>query len=244
MDADRSGVAGAQRDVMSPTHRVLLVDDHLTFAELLTMGLDAQPDISCVGHVQQADRVVDEVLRLVPDVLLVDVHLGGDDGLALAAELHRLRADLRIIALTASLDPVDIARAAQAGVCAYLLKTGSLAEVLHAVRTARVGRLLLQPDMVLDLVALERRSGQLFGPARRGPPLTAREQQVLELLGTGLDVHAIAKRLGIRLSTCRGYVQNVLAKLDAHTQLEAVVAATSRGLLRGDQGPGARRGWD
>jgi len=63
------------------------------------------------------------------------------------------------------------------------------------------------------------------------------------LLGKGLDVNAIAKRLGIRLSTCRGSVQNVLAKLDAHTQLEAVVAASSlRRLLRRDEGAEARCG--
>ena len=179
------------------------------------MGLEAQPDISC----------------------------GGDDGLALAAELNRLHPDLRIVALTAALDPVDIARAARAGACAPLPKSGSLAEVLRALRTARVGRLLLQPGMVLDLVALNRRrSGERCPPAPRGPVLTAREQQVLELLGKGLDVNAIAKRLGIRLSTCRGSVQNVLAKLDAHTQLEAVVAATSRRLLRRDEGAEARCG--
>lgn len=212
--------------------RVLIVDDHKTFAELLAMGLDGQPDIRCVGHVQRADQAAAEVVRLEPEVVLLDIHLGDDDGLVLAAELHALRPDLRIIALTASLDSVNIARAAQAGVCAYLLKAGCLDEVLSAVRTARVGRLALQPGMILDLVALDRRTTGRAQPPPRTSLLTAREQQVLELLGEGLDVHAIARRLGIRTSTCRGYVQNLLTKLDAHTQLEAVVTATARGLLR------------
>lgn len=223
--------------------RVLLVDDHRTFAELLALGLDAQPDIRCVGHVQQADRAAEAVELLEPDVVLIDVHLGDDDGLDLAAELHRLRPELRIIALTASLDPVNVARAARAGACAYLPKAGALEDVLTAVRTAQAGRLVLQPDMVLDLVALERRSAERSGPRHSGPLLTAREQQVLELLGEGLDVNAIAKRLEIRTSTCRGYVQNLLGKLDAHTQLEAVVTATARGLLgKKDKGAEARRG--
>ena len=215
--------------------RVLIVDDHRTFAELLAMGLDAQPDICCVGHVQSAEGAAEAVEGLEPDVALVDVHLGEDDGLVLSAELHRRRPELRIIALTASVDPVNVARAAQAGVCAYLPKSGALDEVLNAVRTARVGRLLLQPDMVLDLVALEQRSGTA-APPRPAGVLTAREQQVLELLGEGMDVTAIGKRLGIRTSTCRGYVQNVLTKLDAHTQLEAVAQARVRGLLRTDAG--------
>lgn len=216
----------------APQLRVLIVDDHMTFAELLAMGLNSQSDITCVGHVQRADRAAEAVVRLAPDVALLDVHLGDDDGLALAADLHALRPELRIIALTASLDPVNVARAAQAGVCGYLPKAGSLDEVLSAVRTARTGRLVLSPGMVLDLVSLERRGTDRTGPADRPPLLTTREQQVLELLGEGLDVHTIARRLGIRTSTCRGYVQNILTKLDAHTQLEAVVTATARGLLR------------
>ena len=220
---------------------MLIVDDHLTFAELLALGLDSQPGIRCVGHVQRADQAVSEVLRLEPDIVLVDVHLGDDDGLELAAELHALLPGLRIIALTASLDPLNIARAAQAGVCAYLPKAGRLDELLSAVRTAQVGRLVLQPGMVVGLVALERRSTGRAPERPRTPVLTARQQQVLDLLGQGLDVNAIAKRLGIRTSTCRGYVQRLLNKLDAHTQLEAVVTATARGLLRPSNEPGPHR---
>lgn len=223
--------------------RVLLVDDHKTFAELLAMGLDSQTDIECVGHVQLAERAAEAVRSLEPDVVLVDVHLGDQDGLELAALLHRLRPDLRIIALTASSDPVDVARAARAGACAYLPKAGALEAVLNAVRTARAGQLQLPADMVLDLVALERRAASREEPRHRGPALTAREQQVLELLAEGLDVCAIGKRLQIRTSTCRGYVQNVLGKLDAHSQLEAVVTARSRGLLGQVSGRApARRG--
>jgi DNA-binding NarL/FixJ family response regulator len=223
--------------------RVLIVDDHRTFAELLALGLDSQPDIRCVGHVQSADDAAAAVASLVPDVVLVDVHLGEQDGLEVAAELHRSQPELRVIALTASLDPVNVARAARAGACAYLPKAGSLEDVLNAVRTARPGSLLLSPDMVLDLVALERPSADPSASRPPGTPaLTARERQVLGLLGEGLDVSAIAKRLHIRTSTCRGYVQNLLGKLGAHTQLEAVVTATACGLLRKDEQAGTPRG--
>ena len=231
MRVPASGQGPGPNGTVASDLRVLIVDDHRTFAELLAFGLDAQPDIRCVGHVQSADGAAEAVERLEPDVVLLDVRLGDDDGLALASDLHRLRPALRIVALTASIDPVDVARAASAGVCAYLLKAGALDEVLNAVRTARVGRLLLQPAMVLDLVALEQRSAQPVGRAQRACGLTAREQQVLELLGEGFDVTVIAKRLGIRTSTCRGYVQNLLTKLDAHTQLEAVAHARALGLL-------------
>ena len=224
---------------MTDRPRVYLVDDHRMFRSGVRVELGDRVEI--VGDAGDVDAAVAEILRLQPDVVLVDVHLGDDDGLVLAGELHRLRPALRIVALTASVDPVNVARAAQAGVCAYLPKAGALDEVLNAVRTARVGRLLLQPDMVLDLVALEQRSSTSEPQRRRAASLTTREQQVLELLGEGMDVNAIGKRLGIRTSTCRGYVQNVLTKLDAHTQLEAVAQARARGLLGTGEGDGSRR---
>lgn len=221
--------------------RVLIIDDHRTFAELLAMALDAQSDIICVGQAQEEGDALEQVDRLSPDVVLVDVHLGRSNGLDVAARLLVDRPDLRVIVLTASSAALDVARAAAAGACAYLVKTGGLSEVLAAIRTARSGRLRLPPTLVRELASLERRPSAHIQPNGRGPGLTPREQQVLEGLGQGLDVTAISRGLGIRPSTCRGYVQNVLAKLGAHTQLEAVVKATGLGMLRGEQTSGERR---
>lgn len=207
--------------------RVLIIDDHATFAELLALALDAQPDITCVGHVQDAARALDEVARLQPDVAVVDVHLGDADGLALATDLLQRHPDLRVLMLSASSERAHVARAASAGASAYLAKSGVLAEVLGAVRTARRGSLQLSADLVLGLVQSEPGAGRLGAPT-----LTGREQQVLELLAQGLDVSAIARRLGIRTSTCRGYVQNLLEKFDARSQLDAVVRATELGLVQ------------
>lgn len=210
---------------------MLIVDDHQTFAQSLALALDAEADVRCVGAVGDADTALEAAHRLHPDVALVDVRLGEQDGLALAQRLVDAHPLLSVVMLTASTDPADIACAAGAGACGFVRKSGQLSEVLAAVRGARPGRLLLDSSMVLDLVALERRTVGRAGAAGRGPALTARERQVLELLGAGLDVHAIARRLGLRTSTCRGYVQHLLVKLDVHTQLEAVVRAVELGLL-------------
>lgn len=224
--------------------RVLIIDDHRTFAELLGMALDAQPDITCVGQAQDEHDALEQVDRLSPDIVLVDVHLGRSDGLDVASRLLTDRPDLRVIVLTASSAALDVARAAAAGACAYLVKTGGLTEVLAAIRTARSGELRLPSTLVGELLSLERRATVRDRPSGRGPALTGREQQVLEGLGQGLDVTVIARRLGIRPSTCRGYVQNVLAKLGVHTQLEAVVKATGLGMLRGEQTRGDRQAVD
>jgi len=68
--------------------------------------------------------------------------------------------------------------------------------------------------------------------ARKVPPLTQRERDVLQMLAAGLDANVIARELGISLNTCRGYAKSLLAKLDAHSQLEAVVIAVRNGLIR------------
>ena len=235
--------AGAPVVAAAPL-RVLIIDDHRTFAELLAMALDSQPDIICVGHAQDDGDALEQVRLLSPDVVLVDVHLGDSDGLEVATRLLADRPDLRVIVLTASSAALDVARAAAVGACAYLVKSGALTEVLGAIRTARSGELRLPPKLVLDLVSLERRATARGNPGSRGPALTGREQQVLDLLGEGLGVTVISRRLGIRPSTCRGYVQNVLAKLGVHTQLEAVVKATGLGMLRGGGAPAGQPAGD
>ena len=119
--------------------RVVVVDDHRTFTDLLVIALAGLPDIACVGQAHDAataHRVVDE---LEPDLVIMDVELGPDDGIALSAQLLARHDQLRIVVLTAHASRALVARAADAGVCALLPKVGSLPNVLHALRTARRG---------------------------------------------------------------------------------------------------------
>jgi DNA-binding NarL/FixJ family response regulator len=207
--------------------KVLVVDDHRTFAELLSRALDAEPDLQCVGRASGASEAVDAVPRLMPDVVLMDVRLPDGDGISTTAELTRAFPDLKVLILTAHASETDISRAGAAGAAGFLAKDGSLSEVLDALRTARRGSLIL-PDGVLATVAAQ-------GSRERSAPewgLTPRELEVLRLLGDGRDPRAIAKELGVSLFTCRGYVKSIRAKLGVHSQLEAVVLATRSGLIR------------
>lgn len=165
------------------------------------------------------------VEALGPDLVLMDVRLGEGDGIAVTAQLTAAYPLLRVVVLTAHSDTALMQRAADAGACALLPKDGSLPDMLAALRGARRGGLVVHPALLRTLVASQ--------PARGGylPALTAREVDVLRMLAAGLDTRATAKALGISLSTCRGYVRNVLSKLGAHSQLEAVVIATNHGLV-------------
>ena len=207
--------------------RVLVVDDHRTFAELLSKALDAEFDMECVGHAQDAGEALVAVARLRPDVVLMDVHLPDRDGISTTAELVRDDPDLKVLILTAHASLADVERAAAAGASGFLAKDGSLTEVLGGLRTARRGSLIL-PDGLLDRLSAVGEGD----PAMDHWQLTPRELEVLRLLGHGRDPRGIAKDLGVSLNTCRGYVKAVLAKLGVHSQLEAVVVATRAGLIR------------
>ncbi len=226
MTVQHSPARGSGLDEAGPgTVRVLVVDDHMVFAELLSMALDGEADLTCVGHAQ----TVSEALRLAdllqPDLVTMDLHLPDGDGIAATVALLERQPDLRVIVLTAHADPGLVSRTADAGAVALLPKDGSVADILSAVRTARMGSLIVPPGLVPRMLP----HGAV--PQQPGARLTPREREVLELLARGQDPRAISRQMGITLNTSRGHVKSLLAKLQVHSQLEAVVVASQAGLI-------------
>ncbi len=211
--------------------RVLVVDDHTTFAELLTGALDREADLLCVGTARTVEDAVDQYRELEPDVVLLDYHLAGGDGLDAAAQILNRQPRSRVVMLTGDPTQDALERAAELGVCAFLPKDGSLATVLDSLRHARAGSMVVDPTLLAQLVT-KRSVGSNSSPA--AVPLTSRELSVLKLMAAGNDVRTNARILGISESTCRGYVKSILAKLGAHSQLEAVALASRRGLIGGN----------
>lgn len=206
---------------------VVVVDDHRTFADLLALALESEPDLNCVGTAETVTEGLALVEALRPDIVVMDVQIGDEDGIAATAQLAERHPGTRVVILTAHADRAVLNRASDAGACALLPKDGSLAEMLSALRTARQGGLVVHPRLLRRIVATARPVGDGYVP-----PLTRREQQVLELMAEGLDARAISRQLEISLHTCRGYIKNLLLKLEAHSQLEAVAVASRNGLVR------------
>jgi DNA-binding NarL/FixJ family response regulator len=208
------------------TTDVLVVDDHTTFSDLLAMALNSEPDFTCVGTAPGVAKAMTMVDELRPDLVVMDVHLGDGDGVAATGELTRIYPELRVVVLTAHTDTTLMQRAADAGACCLLPKNGSLPDMLAALRSSRRGGLVVHPALLSALISARPRRRSDYLPA-----LTRRERDVLRMLADGSDARAIARELGIAVATCRGYVKSLLLKLNAHSQLEAVVIATNHGLV-------------
>jgi DNA-binding NarL/FixJ family response regulator len=209
--------------------RVMVVDDHATFAELLTNALDREPDLESVGHATTAAEGVAMFRELRPELVLMDVQLPDSTGFEATRQIMEIDPFARVIVLTAHAKP-DFARdALVAGACGFLAKDGTLADMLDAVRTAGPGHVAVDPELMVHLIA------EAAAPPMATVRLSERQLDVVALLARGEDVQRIAKELNISLSTCRSYVQTILTKLNAHSQLEAVVIAAQLGLVTIEQ---------
>jgi len=210
--------------------RVMIVDDHRTFTDLVCLALRGEPDLDCVGAAHDPAEARVQVARAHPDLVVMDVDLGDEDGdgLDLTAELLGQRPAMLVVVLTAHCDAGVLRRAAAAGACALLPKGCSLRDLLSGLRHARHGDLFVHPELLRTLVVEQPDRGR---QTARRPDLTPRETLVLQLLTEGRHVSSIACDLGISVHTCRGYVKTLLSKLGAHSQLEAVAIAGKHGLV-------------
>ena len=207
---------------MSAPRRVLCIEDERCFADALRLAIDLQPDLTCVGVATGAAKGIDAFQALRPDVVVVDLGLPDGSGIDVVRRIRR-SADALVIVLTGYADAANLAAAVDAGADGFLPKDAALDDVLAVLRRRDRG-------MRLDATNV-RTLGRASDPAEPVPHLTPREAQVLTLLAAGERAKAIARRMGISLETCRGYIRSLLEKLHAHTQLEAVLAAERLGLV-------------
>lgn len=216
---------------MSRDLAVLCVDDQRTFVDALHLAMDADEDgIRCVAVADTVDAALDVLARTAVDVVLMDFDLPGIDGIEGTRRVKARHPDVRVLILTAMADLDLFVRAVAAGADGFFAKDTPLHELLGHVRDRPDGPLSLDERSIAALRARVGDEGSMSGRTWR-PELTEREKEVLALLATGVDPKTIARQLGITLHTCRGYVRNVLSKLGAHSQLEAVAVAHRAGLL-------------
>ena len=201
--------------------RVLCVDDHAIVREGLVSLIQGDPGLTMVGEAESAERAVAEFLRTKPDVTVIDLRLPDRDGVEVIKEIRRDFPQARFIVLTSSEGDIDMRRALEAGAQAYLIKGAVRKELREIIRTVHSGGRYIPPDVAQKI------ADNLDSPAP-----TARELEVLKLVGEGLRNKEIAGKLSIGEDTVKMHLRNVMRKLNVNDRTHAVMLAVRRGLIR------------
>jgi len=215
---------------MSEQIHILVADDHPVVRDGLTAILNTQPDFKVIAEAQNGDELIAKARQHRPSVVLTDLEMPGIDGVDAIRQLHREMPAMAFIAFTAFDTDERIVGAVQAGAKGYLLKGAPREEVFKAIRVVSEGGSLLEPTVASKL--LQHMSGEAeTAQAGFSEPLTEREMEVLQLLGTGKTNKEIGADLFITERTVKFYVSAILGKLNAGNRTEAVTIAVQRGLI-------------
>jgi len=211
--------------------RLLIADDHPIVRKGLRALLEDQPDIQVVGEAADGNEAVEQAREFRPDVILLDLMMPGKDGLSAIGEIKREQPDARILVLTSYFEDDQVFPAIKAGALGYLLKDSSPQELLRAIRDIARGQSALHPAIALKVIRELNHPADL--PATTDP-LTARELEVLTLLGQGMSNAEIAARLTISERTVGTHISNILSKLHLASRTQAALYALKQGLARMD----------
>lgn len=207
--------------------KLLVVDDHDVIRHGLA-SLFKDSDVRVAGEARTADEAVRAARKLKPDVVLLDVILGGGDSLDSIKRVRSAAPAARVVMFSAFDNPTYIARAVSAGAHDYILKTATRTEVIAAVTGAAAGATPTRfGEHRRMATSMARREAAAVGG---GVQLTPRETQVIRLVAMGLSNQEIADSLGISVETVKEHVQNLLRKTSLNDRTQAAVWALRNGL--------------
>jgi DNA-binding NarL/FixJ family response regulator len=210
--------------------RVLIADDHRTFAEALRAAIRTEKGLAVVAVVHDGRAAIEAVGQRDPDVVLMDVEMPGTDGIAATRAIRETPLSPKVIMLSAYEDQHLVARALDAGADGFLTKQHPVKDVIRSIRAASRGEPLIDPEEARRILRhLRRRREQDAAARERVDRLTRRETEILQRMADGMSPERIAGELGISRHTLRTHFQNVLFKLKVHSKHEALVQAIRYG---------------
>ncbi|RGE22417.1 response regulator transcription factor [Leucobacter sp. wl10] len=233
MSADAAGAAGTAG---AGDLRVLVVDDQPLIRHSLRLIIDGEAGMAVAGEASSGAEAVAEAARQRPDLVLMDIRMPGGDGIEAT---RRIAADPSLAGtrvLVLSMFELDeyVDAALRAGASGFLLKDAPPERLVDAIRRTGAGESLFAPTILTRLVEeyLDRHAP--VSPDGLSP-LTAREVEVLALIGRGLSNEEITRELVISMGTAKSHIGSIRAKLHARDRAQLVIAAYEHGLVR----PGA-----
>lgn len=206
--------------------RLVLADDHRMLREALAELLAKEPDLEVAGEAGTAREALEQVHRIRPDVLVLDVGLPDMTGIEVARRLRGSRT--KVLMLSAHVDRRFVEEALKAGAAGYVSKAAAGSELARAVRVVAGGQTYVSPEVAGPLLR------GLREPNHGAPPpssvLGRREREVLKLIAEGRRSAQIAAQLHIKVGTVEAHRRNIARKLDLHTVADLTRYALREGI--------------
>jgi DNA-binding NarL/FixJ family response regulator len=214
--------------------RVVLADDQALVRAGFRALLQAEPDIEVVGEASDGAHAVRLARQVRPDVVLMDIRMPGQDGLAATREIATDPAlsGVRIVVLTTFELDEYVAEALRVGAAGFLVKNTDPAELVRGIRVVAAGEGLLSPSVTRRVIERFVERTATPAPPRQLADLTDREREVVALAGAGLSNTEIAVRLVVSPATAKTHVSRAMVKLGARDRAQLVVFAYEAGLVR------------
>ena len=207
--------------------RILVVDDESVVREGVVAILSYQKDVEVVAEAENGIQAVEAARKTKPDVVLLDMVMPKQDGLATIPKLREIVPDARILVLTSFAESDRVYQTIKAGALGYLLKDATRVQLLQAIRDVAVGQASIQPSVALKVIHEIDHPSELMYTTE---PLTPRELDTLRLIARGLSNQEIANTMSVHERTIAKYVSNILDKLHLANRTQAALYAIREGL--------------
>lgn len=208
-----------EKEIAAPAAvKVVIVEDESWMRENLASEINRDPRLRCVNTYRTAENALEGIPMDRPDVVIMDINLPGMSGVECVRRLKSLLPAVQYLMLTVYEERKDIFNSLLAGASGYLLKRTSSAELLDAIQQVRFGGSPMSGSIARKVVAYFNEIGEGNSETTA---LSAREQQVLDLLAKGAAYKNIADQLSVSIDTVRMNVKHIYAKLHVHSRGEA-----------------------
>jgi len=230
-----AGKASHPRDIATSAApapiSLVLIDDNRLLREGIAALIHTQPGFKVLAATADAEEALNKVREARPDVVLLDFGLGNHDSLSLTAMVHGEVPAARIIVMGLMPLQQDVAHYVRAGASGFIMKDASFEDFFATIRAVAGGAEVLPQALTSSLFTQIAKSAVAGSKARalEAVRLTARERQVIDLLGEGLSNKEISTRMNIAIHTVKSHVHNVLEKLALHSRLEVAAFTHAEG---------------
>jgi len=207
--------------------RILVVDDESVVREGVVAILSYQKDFEVVAEAENGIQAIELALKTKPDVILLDMVMPKQDGLATIPKLKEILPDARILVLTSFAEADRVYQTIKAGALGYLLKDSTRVQLMQAIRDVAKGQASIHPSVALKVIHEIDHPSELMYTSE---PLTPRELDTLRLIARGQSNQEIATALTVHERTIAKYVSNILNKLHLANRTQAALYAVREGL--------------